>query len=63
MGLVVLHHFGLRIPLNKTALADVLPGWLLNGLNDNGHEAVLVFLVIPGSLIAEMPCNAGAVSS
>lgn len=50
--LVVLHHIGLRIPLKKTALADVLPTRLLSALNFNGYEAVFVFFVISGFLIA-----------
>ena len=50
--LVVFNHLGLRIPLEKTALAAVLPAWLLNRLNWNGYEAVYVFLVISGFLIA-----------
>ena len=50
--LVVFNHLGLRIPLEKTALADVLPTWLLNRLNWNGYEAVYVFFVISGFLIA-----------
>ena len=50
--LVVLHHLGLRIPLKKTALADVLPTRLLSALNFNGYEAVFVFFVISGFLIA-----------
>jgi len=50
--LVVLNHIGLRIPLKKTALAEVLPGWLLSRLNYNGYEAVFVFFVISGFLIA-----------
>ncbi|WP_266170035.1 acyltransferase family protein [Dyella subtropica] len=50
--LVVLHHIGLRIPLKKTALADVLPARLLSALNFNGYEAVFVFFVISGFLIA-----------
>jgi len=50
--LVVFNHLGLRIPLEKTALAAVLPGWLLNRLNWNGYEAVYVFFVISGFLIA-----------
>ncbi|WP_426700737.1 acyltransferase family protein [Rhodanobacter sp. Col0626] len=50
--LVVLNHIGLRIPLKKTALADVLPTWLLSRLNYNGYEAVFVFFVISGFLIA-----------
>ena len=50
--LVVFNHLGLRIPLEKSALAVVLPGWLLNRLNWNGYEAVYVFFVISGFLIA-----------
>jgi len=50
--LVVLNHIGLRIPLKKTALAEVLPTWLLSRLNYNGYEAVFVFFVISGFLIA-----------
>lgn len=49
--LVVFNHLGLRIPLKKTALADVLPGWFLSRLNYNGYEAVFAFLVISGLLI------------
>lgn len=50
--LVVLNHLGLRIPLKATALADVLPAWFLSRLNYNGYEAVFVFFVISGFLIA-----------
>ena len=50
--LVVFNHLGLRIPLKKTALADVLPPWFLSRLNYNGYEAVFVFFVISGFLIA-----------
>jgi peptidoglycan/LPS O-acetylase OafA/YrhL len=50
--LVVFNHLGLRIPLKKTALADVLPGWFLSRLNYNGYEAVFVFFVISGFLIS-----------
>lgn len=50
--LVVLHHLGLRIPLKKSLLADVLPMGLLRALNYNGYEAVFVFFVISGFLIA-----------
>ena len=35
---VILNHLGLRIPLKKTALADVLPGWFLSRSEDNGHS-------------------------
>ena len=50
--LEVFNHLGLRIPLEKSALAGVLPRWLLNRLNWNGYEAVYVFFVISGFLIA-----------
>ncbi|WP_404630337.1 acyltransferase family protein [Dyella ginsengisoli] len=50
--LVVLHHLGLRMPLRDTALGDWLPRRLLNALNYNGYEAVFVFFVISGFLIA-----------
>src|SRR5690348_10413490 len=51
---VLLNHLGLpmRIPLKATALADVLPVRLLQALNYNGYEAVFVFFVISGFLIA-----------
>ena len=49
---VILNHLGLRIPLKRTALADVLPTWFLSRLNYNGYEAVFVFFVISGFLIA-----------
>lgn len=50
--LVVLHHLGLRMPLRDTVLGDWLPHRLLNALNYNGYEAVFVFFVISGFLIA-----------
>ncbi len=50
--LVVLHHMGLRIALKSTALADFLPARVLNAFNYNGYEAVFVFFVISGFLIA-----------
>jgi peptidoglycan/LPS O-acetylase OafA/YrhL len=50
--LVVLHHLALRIPLRETALADVLPRRLLGALSYNGYEAVFVFFVVSGFLIA-----------
>lgn len=50
--LVVFNHLGLRVPLKHTALAEVLPGWFLGRLNYNGYEAVFVFFVISGFLIA-----------
>lgn len=50
--LVVLHHLALRIPPKQTALADVVPQRLLGALGYNGYEAVFVFFVISGFLIA-----------
>ena len=50
--LVVLHHIGLRMPLHDTVLGAWLPRRLLNALNYNGYEAVFVFFVISGFLIA-----------
>lgn len=50
--MVLLHHLALRIPLRDTALADVLPRRLLNALSYNGYEAVFVFFVVSGFLIA-----------
>src|SRR5580658_3620710 len=49
--LVVMHHIGIRVPLSQTLLAEVLPQWLLEGLNFNGAEAVVIFFVISGFLI------------
>jgi peptidoglycan/LPS O-acetylase OafA/YrhL len=51
---VLLNHLGLpmRIPLAASALADVLPTRLLRALNYEGYEAVFVFFVISGFLIA-----------
>lgn len=51
---VLLNHLGLpmRIPLAASALGDVLPVRLLRALNYNGYEAVFVFFVISGFLIA-----------
>jgi peptidoglycan/LPS O-acetylase OafA/YrhL len=50
--LVVFNHLGLRIPLKTSALAAFLPERLLVALNYNGYEAVFVFFVISGFLIA-----------
>ncbi|MGY3040060.1 peptidoglycan/LPS O-acetylase OafA/YrhL [Rhodanobacter sp. TND4EL1] len=50
--LVVFNHLGLRIPLKQTVLADFVPAWFLSRLNYNGYEAVFVFFVISGFLIA-----------
>ena len=49
--LVVIHHTMLRIPLQKTGLATVLPERLLEALGYNGYEAVFVFFVVSGFLI------------
>ena len=50
--LVVFHHLALRIPLRKTAAAQVAPRWLLDALSYNGNEAVMIFFVASGFLIA-----------
>lgn len=50
--LVVLHHIGLRFPLRDGVLAEFLPRGVLNALIYNGYEAVFVFFVISGFLIA-----------
>ncbi len=50
--LVIFNHLGIRIPLKKTLLANVLPAHFLSSLNYNGYEAVFVFFVISGFLIA-----------
>lgn len=50
--LVVIHHVALRIPLRATALAGFLPRRALDALAYNGYEAVFVFFVISGFLIA-----------
>ena len=50
--LVVVHHFALRIPPKQTALADVVPQRLLGAFGYNGYEAVFVFFVVSGFLIA-----------
>ncbi|QBB69799.1 acyltransferase [Pseudolysobacter antarcticus] len=48
---VILNHVGIRIPLAKTALATLIPAWLLQRMNYNGYEAVFIFFVISGFLI------------
>jgi peptidoglycan/LPS O-acetylase OafA/YrhL len=50
--LVVLHHLGLRMPLKASLLAGFVPARMLAALNWNGYEAVFVFFVISGFLIA-----------
>ena len=50
--LVVVHHIGLRIPLKDGFLAEFLPRQFLNALIYNGYEAVFIFFVISGFLIA-----------
>jgi peptidoglycan/LPS O-acetylase OafA/YrhL len=49
--LVVMHHTALRIPLEKSALADWLPKRFLDGIQYNGFESVFLFFVISGFLI------------
>lgn len=50
--LVLGNHLGIRIPLVHTVLGDFLPHWLLVGMNYNGGEAVSIFFVLSGFLIA-----------
>lgn len=50
--LVMLNHIGLRIRLTQGILAAFLPKWFLNDINFNGSEAVDIFFVISGFLIA-----------
>lgn len=62
--MVVLHHLALRIPLRDTALGDVLPRRVLDALGYNGYEAVFVFFVVSGFLIASHSLRRwGALSS
>jgi peptidoglycan/LPS O-acetylase OafA/YrhL len=51
--LVIFNHIGIRIPLKKTELVDLLPARFLSDLNYNGYEAVFVFFVISGFLITD----------
>ncbi|BDU77310.1 acyltransferase family protein [Mesoterricola sediminis] len=50
--LVVLHHVGMRVPFKGSALGAVLPAWFLSALAWSGYEAVFVFFVVSGYLIA-----------
>lgn len=50
--LVVCHHVALRIPLDKTNLNRIVPIPILNLFSHYGHEAVFLFFVISGFLIA-----------
>jgi peptidoglycan/LPS O-acetylase OafA/YrhL len=52
--LVIVHHLALpfRLPLGPSLLKDYLPKRLLNALSFNGYEAVFIFFVISGFLIA-----------
>ncbi len=51
--LVVIHHTMLRIPLPKTDAIELFPKRLLDALGYNGYEAVFIFFVVSGYLIAE----------
>jgi peptidoglycan/LPS O-acetylase OafA/YrhL len=52
--LVIVHHLALpfRLPLGPSLLKDYLPKRLLNAISFNGYEAVFIFFVISGFLIA-----------
>jgi peptidoglycan/LPS O-acetylase OafA/YrhL len=52
--LVIVHHLALpfRLPLGPSLLKDHVPKRLLNAVSFNGYEAVFIFFVISGFLIA-----------
>lgn len=52
--LVVIHHVALpfRLPLRPSLAGEWLPRRLLNAISFNGYEAVFIFFVISGFLIA-----------
>jgi len=52
--LVIVHHLALpfRLPLGPSLLRDYLPKRLLDAVSFNGYEAVFIFFVISGFLIA-----------
>lgn len=52
--LVIVHHLALpfRLPLGPSLLKDWLPKRLLDAISFNGYEAVFIFFVISGFLIA-----------
>jgi peptidoglycan/LPS O-acetylase OafA/YrhL len=49
--LVVIHHLALRIPLEQSLMASVLPRRVIDGLCYHGYEMVFIFFVISGFLI------------
>jgi peptidoglycan/LPS O-acetylase OafA/YrhL len=55
--LVITHHLGLRLPLNKSLLASFAPKWILGTLNWRGYQAVFLFFAISGFLIARNLLN------
>lgn len=52
--LVVIHHLALpfRLPLGPSHLGEWLPKRLIDAISFNGYEAVFIFFVISGGLIA-----------
>jgi peptidoglycan/LPS O-acetylase OafA/YrhL len=60
--LVVVHHIGIRLPLQRTVLAAIVPARVLRALNWNGYEAVFVFFVVSGFLITRRALERGALA-
>jgi len=50
--LVICHHIGIRLPLAKGMMGQFMPQWLMTLLNFRGYQAVFIFFVISGFLIA-----------
>jgi peptidoglycan/LPS O-acetylase OafA/YrhL len=50
--LVAIHHFGLRVPLKESFIAELFGKKFANALIYSGYEAVFIFFVISGFVIA-----------
>lgn len=53
--LVVIHHLAMsfRLPLAPSYLGEILSKRIINGISFNGYEAVFIFFVLSGFLIAQ----------